>query len=199
MIKVGITGGIGSGKSTFCSFWEKEGVPVIYADQLAKKIMTEDAALINKVKETFGERAYKEDGDLNRSFLADEAFARGRVEELNAIVHPALRRRIREIAAQMEADGTSIFAYEAAILLNEGRPADLDYVILIRAGREERIRRTTERDGSEYRTVEDRMNKQPDFEQLIPLCDFLVENDGEPGDLRIKAVEILRHLRNLHP
>lgn len=198
MITVGITGGIGSGKSTFCSFWEEEGVPVIYADVLARQIMTEDPDLADKIRSVFGEEAYLGDGSLNRQFLATEAFAKDRVGELNAIVHPVLREKIVSLAKQHEERGDWIFAYEAAILLNEGRPAHLDYVILLQAEQNSRIRRTAERDEASEQSISERMSKQPDFDSLTSLCDFLVTNNSSLTSLKVKAREILDHLRTLH-
>lgn len=198
MIRVGITGGIGSGKSTFCSFWEEEGVPVIYADSLAKQLMTEDHDLADKIRTAFGDEAYLSDGSLNRQFLATEAFAKDRVGELNALVHPVLREKIISLADQYEKRGDWIFAYEAAILLNEGRPAHLDYVILLQAGQQNRIRRTAERDSTDEQSISERMSKQPDFDSLTPLCDFLVSNNDSTDSLKTKAIEILDHLRVLH-
>lgn len=198
MIRVGVTGGIGSGKSTFCRFWEEKGVDIVYADDLARHIMTNDNKLVAAIKEAFGDEAYQEDGSLNRAYLAEEAFKKERVSELNAIVHPALRKKVRELADQAEQNGQQIFTYEAAILLNEGRPEDLDYVILLQAAENNRISRTVERDDSDEHAVTGRIRKQPDFDSLVHLCDFLVQNDSDLADLRKKALEILDYLRNMH-
>jgi len=104
MIKIGVTGGIGSGKTTFCKVWESLGAFVVYADDFAKELMVTDQELINQIKETFGERSYFRDGTLNRSFLAEEAFAKGRLYELTAIVPPTMWKRMNDIMQSKEKD-----------------------------------------------------------------------------------------------
>jgi dephospho-CoA kinase len=197
MIKVGITGGIGSGKTTFCKEWEDLGAYVLYADDFAKKLMSENMDLKKKIRDKFGDKAYSENGDLNRSFLAREAFQKGRVNELNQIVHPILWKEIDKLASQKEKEGLDIFAKEAAILLNNGRPEDLDYVILILADESIRVKRTTARDNSEVQEVTERISKQPNFEDLTHLADFVVYNDGTKGELKVKAQTIFKQLKEL--
>jgi dephospho-CoA kinase len=197
MIKVGITGGIGSGKTTFCKEWEDLGAYVLYADDFAKKLMSENMDLKKKIRDKFGDKAYSENGDLNRSFLAREAFQKGRVNELNQIVHPILWKEIDKLASQKEKEGLDIFAKEAAILLNNGRPEDLDYVILILADENIRVKRTTARDNSEVQEVTERISKQPNFEDLTYLADFVVYNDGTKGELKVKAQTIFKQLKEL--
>lgn len=197
MIKVGITGGIGSGKTTFCREWEKLGAFVLFADDFAKELMANDRVLRNMISERFGDEAYTEDGELNRSYLAREAFENGRVEELNEIVHPVLWEETAKIATQKEQEGVDIFAKEAAILLNNGRPEDLDYVILILADENTRVERTAKRDNSDQKEVKDRINKQPDFKNLTHLADFIVYNDGSLAELKIKAQTIFKQLKEV--
>ncbi|HBX67537.1 MAG TPA: dephospho-CoA kinase, partial [Balneolaceae bacterium] len=142
MIKVGITGGIGSGKTTFCKEWEKLGAYVLYADDFAKQLMQEDPKLQQKITKVFGDESYDSEGNLNRPYLAKEAFEKGRVEELNELVHPVLWERAEELANKKEQEGVEVFAKEAAILLQNGRPKDLDFVIIVMADQEQRIERT---------------------------------------------------------
>lgn len=197
MIKVGITGGIGSGKTTFCKEWEDLGAYVIYADDFAKKLMSENMDLKKKIRDKFGDEAYLENGTLNRSFLAREAFQKGRVNELNQIVHPILWKEVDKLASQKEKEGLDIFAKEAAILLNNGRPADLDYIILILADERTRVKRTINRDNSEEKEVTERISKQPNFEDLTHLADFVVYNDGSLDKLKEKARTIFKQLKGL--
>jgi dephospho-CoA kinase len=197
MIKVGITGGIGSGKTTFCKEWEKLGGFVLYADDFAKELMLNNNELKKNIREKFGEEAYLENGELNRSYLAKEAFEKGKVSDLNEIVHPVLWRETDRIAAQKENQGVNIFAKEAAILLNNGRPKGLDYVILILADESDRVKRTSERDDSEEQAVINRISKQPDFGDLTHLADFIVYNDGSIEELKTKAQVIFKELKKL--
>lgn len=197
MIKVGITGGIGSGKTTFCKEWEKLGAYVLYADDFAKQLMTENEELKQKIREVFGEKSYIKKGELNRSYLAEEAFAKGRVSELNEIVHPVLWKETDKLAAKKEKEGIPVFAKEAAILLNNGRPEEIDYVILLLADKESRVKRTSERDGTAEKEIIDRMTKQPDFDNLTHLADFIVENNGSIEELKNKAQVIYKELKDL--
>ncbi len=197
MIKVGITGGIGSGKTAFCKEWEKLGAYVLYADDFAKQLMQEDPELQQKIIQAFGEQAYDSEGNVNRPYLAREAFEKGRVEELNELVHPALWEKAAELAAQKKQEGTEVFAKEAAILLNNGRPEELDYVILVLADKEQRVQRTTQRDRSSEKLVKDRMSKQPDFDSLTHLADFIVVNNGSLEELKVKAEEIFKKVKHI--
>ncbi len=196
MIKVGITGGIGSGKTTFCKEWEKLGAFVLYADDFAKQLMQEDGELQKKIKQVFGDKSYDANGNLNRKYLAREAFEKGRVEELNELVHPVLWKRAAELAEEKEKAGVEIFAKEAAILLKKGRPKELDYVIIVMADEDKRIKRTSERDQTSEKEIMDRMTKQPDFETLTHLADFVVINDGTKDELKEKATKILNEIKS---
>ncbi len=187
MIKIGVTGGIGSGKTTFCKALEELGSFVLYADDFAKELMSTDQKLKRKIIAAFGNQAYSEKGDLNRSYLAEQAFSKNRVEELNAIVHPILWERVAELMNRKEKEGTRIFVKEAAILLNNGRPADLDFVVLVKSPREKRIQRVQERDNTTELLVTDRVDKQPNFDELETLCDYIIDNSGTVEELKLKA------------
>ncbi|MAO64945.1 MAG: dephospho-CoA kinase [Balneola sp.] len=197
MIKIGITGGIGSGKTTFCKEWEKLGVHVVYADDFAKQLMNENEELREKITKVFGKASYDSEGNLNRAYLAEEAFAKDRVEELNALVHPVLKERLKEYAHQKEQEGVDVLAYEAAILLNEGRPGWLDFVIIVTAEEEQRLKRTAERDRASIGKIQDRIDKQPDFEELLSLADFVIENSGTLQELQEKAEKSLRTIQDI--
>lgn len=195
MIKIGVTGGIGSGKTTFCKKLEELGAYVLYADDFAKELMVSDGELVQSIKNTFGTKAYHADGSLNRQFLADEAFAKGRVEELNKLVHPVLWQRADQLIKEKEEEGVQVFVKEAAILLNNGRPEDLDYVILIQADEQERINRSVERDQSNPEKVKNRIKKQVDFNQKKELADFIISNNGTIEALEAEAERIFSLLK----
>jgi dephospho-CoA kinase len=194
MVRVGITGGIGSGKSTVCKVWEREGAFVIYADELAKNIMTNDPSVVDAIKLAFGDQAYFDDGSLNRPWLAKQAFADNRVAELNAIVHPAVYRESDRLMTEAELGGYPMAVREAAILLQSGRPSDLDKVILVLADSGSRLQRVAKRDGSSADEVLGRMNAQPDYESYLPLADAVIRNDGTLEDLKESAMTLYRQL-----
>lgn len=195
MIRVGVTGGIGSGKTTLCKEWERLGAFVVYADDLAKKLMIEDDELVKNIKSVFGNKAYHEDGSLNRHYLAQEAFEKGRVNELNNLVHPVLWKKVEEISAQKEREGVDVFVKEAAILLQKGRPEDVDFVVLVEADEQQRTERVVRRDNSDKEKVEGRISAQQDFSTLTDLADFVVTNDEGVIELKEKAGLLLKEIR----
>jgi len=190
MIVAGVTGGIGSGKSTLCKVWESLGAKVIYADNLAKKLMVEDEAVIRQLKQVFGEKTYHKDGSLNKEYLIQEAFQKERVEELNRIVHPAVTRKFREIIEETAQTDTKILVKEAALLLNSGRPEDLDVVVIVLAPEKDQVERVKERDSVSDVDVIGRMNKQPDFESLKSIADYTIENSGTLKEFKQKSEEL---------
>lgn len=194
MIRVGVTGGIGSGKTTFCKVWEELGARVLYADDFAKELMVTDSVIIQNLKDTFGEITYLENGELNKDHLITEAFKKNRVDELNAIVHPRMRERAKEEGDKATREGYSVFAYEAAVLLNEGRPEHFDDIILLLADKNKRVKRVMERDQTRGELVLDRMQKQPDFEELTHLVDHILINDSDLDSLKAEAEKMFHKL-----
>lgn len=193
MITAGVTGGIGSGKTTLCREFEKLGARVIYADDLAKELMVTDQSVIKQIKQSFG-GAYHTDGSLNKPHLIREAFEKGRVDELNQIVHPAVAREFRKISRESEKAGEHIVVREAALLLNEGRPKDLDVIILVLSSRDNQVERVKKRDQADEKDILARINKQPDFEDLKPNADYIVYNNGTLDELREKARTLWQNL-----
>ncbi len=187
MIRVGITGGIGSGKSTICRVWEEMGAYVIHADELAKDIMVNDPEIVKAIKKVFGERAYFSDGSLNRSWLADQAFGNDRIIELNQIVHPAVFKASEELMHDAEKLGYPVAVREAAILLQYGRPNDLNKIVLVLADRDKRQNWVKIRDNYSLEHIRNRLDAQPAYEEYIPLADIVIHNDGTLNDLENKA------------
>ncbi len=190
MIKVGITGGIGSGKTTVCKVWEELGAYVLYMDDLAKELMVTDAKLISSIKQEFGSESYFKNGELNRSHLAQEAFHKGRVGALNALVHPILWKASDELAEEKRKKGITLFVKEAAILLQNGRPENLDYVVLVLSNEQLRIKRAIARDNSDEEKIKDRIGKQPDYENYRSLSDFVISNNGALSELKKEAKKV---------
>lgn len=190
MIKIGVTGGIGSGKTTLCQVFQNHGAYLLNADDLAKKLMREDPGIRKKLMDTFGMESYKVDGSLNREYLAEQAFGNDRVEELNAIVHPAIPKAAEATMEEAAAEGYEMFVYEAALLLQNLRPDELDYIILVLADETARVDRVQKRDKVERELVLDRMEKQQDFESLTHLADRVVYNNGTLEEFKQKADEL---------
>jgi dephospho-CoA kinase len=191
MTSLGVTGGIGSGKTTVCGFLEEQGARVFYADLEAKRLMQEDEAVRDQIVEAFGESAYREDGSLNRVYLADRVFGdRDEVERLNAIVHPAVFRAFASAVERAEAEAVRLLVHEAALLFEAGGDAHVDATCAVVAPDADRIARVTERDDVTEEQVRARMEHQLPQEELRDRADYVIENDGSLDDLRSKTLDL---------
>lgn len=177
MKKIGITGGIGSGKTTVCQIFELLGIPVYYADDRAKALIVENETVKAKIIETFGEASYLADGTYNRAYIADIVFAdKKELEKLNHIVHPAMYQDgLDWHNAQV---GVPYTLKEAAILFESKGHLQMDKSILVVAPENIRIERVMQRDTTSFEAVKARIDKQlPDAEK-IKLADYIILNDG---------------------
>ncbi|MBC7915206.1 MAG: dephospho-CoA kinase [Pyrinomonadaceae bacterium] len=177
MFKVGITGGIGSGKTTICKLFELQGIPVFYADTEAKMAMNTDNLLIQKLKSRFGDDIYSADGLLNRSRLATLVFNHAdKLVELNEIVHPAVFRLFDNWVAQQK---SSYVIKEAALLFESNSYKDCDSTILVKSPQALKIARVVKRDSITEADVLKRMEKQLSDEEKEKLSEFIVLNDEQ--------------------
>jgi dephospho-CoA kinase len=177
MIKVGITGGIGSGKSTVAHIFEVLGMPVYYADDAAKHLMNEDEILKAQIIKLFSEEAYTTDGKLNRKWIAEQVFNNTeKLNRLNALVHPAT---VRDGINWMKAQNTHYAIKEAALIFESGSQAELDYVIGVSAPASLRMHRAMKRDDISREAVQSRMDKQISETIKMRLCDFVIVNDEQ--------------------
>lgn len=163
MYKVGITGGIGSGKSTVCRLFEQNGIAVYDSDARAKALMAEDATLREQLVEAFGAECYNDQG-LNRAYLAGRVFGdEMELQRLNGIVHPAVKDDFRRWA---DAQRGAYVVLESAILFESGFDAEVDTTLAVMAPMEERLRRTAERDGTDMEAIKRRMEHQLSDDEL---------------------------------
>jgi dephospho-CoA kinase len=174
-LQVGITGGIGTGKSTVAEIFKLLGVPVYDADTMAKNLMVEDEDLIIAIKEEFGKDSYS-GGQLDRQFLSEKVFNNEvLLKKLNALVHPVVAEHFAKWANQFNGQ---LILKEAALLFETGSYHDLDYVILVQSPLETRIERIKSRDPQ--RSSEQILNiieRQMPVEDAIALADFVIQND----------------------
>jgi dephospho-CoA kinase len=193
MLKVGITGGIGSGKSTVAGIFSVLGIPVYDADSRAKELMNTDDALKKAVSAAFGSDVYT-DGILNRAKLSAIVFNNvARLAQLNTIVHPVT---IADAASWMQQQDAPYTLKEAALIFESGSQQGLDYVIGVFAPAALRIQRTMQRDGSTREQVLARMSKQISDSIKMRLCDFTIINDEQQAVIpQVLAIhEKLLHL-----
>ncbi len=208
MLRVGLTGGLGSGKSSVARVWAEEGVPVLEADALGRALMQPGQAVYARIAAAFGPAVVRPDGELDRGALAREAFAGGRLQELNAIVHPAVLREQERLLGELERQGRPLAAVESALIfeVSEGaRPwrERFDRLVLVTAPEELRAARYAARMAPESgparaRLEEEarrRMGAQLPDEAKRRECDYVIENTRTLVLLRREALAVLRTLR----
>jgi dephospho-CoA kinase len=178
MLKIGITGNIGSGKTTVSKIFEVLGIPVFYADSEAKKVMVTDETLIASLKKTFGSESYFADGTLNRKHIAGIVFNNDtELEKLNALVHPAVFRAFDAWAAQIT--NVPYVLKEAALLFESSSYKMCDKAIMVTAPLELRVQRVMQRDGLSREEIISRDSRQFSEEKKLALADYAIRNDNK--------------------
>jgi len=178
MKRVGITGGIGSGKSTVCVIFEQLGIPVYYADQQAKWLMVNDETLRRAIVSLLGPEAYLPQGQLNSSWIAGRVFQQPPLlQQLNALVHPAVAAHSEQWHCQQSSVPYTL--YEAALLYESGGYKKMDSMITVTAPLPVRIERVMLRDRCSREEVEARIARQLPEEEKVARADFVIINDGQ--------------------
>lgn len=178
MIKVGITGGIGSGKSTACKVFKVFGIPVFEADQVARQLMNSDAMVRNQLIDLFSPSVYLPDQTIDRKYLSEIVFNNPfLLKKLNEIVHPVVRKSFDEWIQDQQ---SPYVIHEAAILFESGFYKMMDRTITVVTDETERIQRVMKRDNISVEQVSQRIRHQWTDEQRIKLADFVIgNNDNE--------------------
>jgi dephospho-CoA kinase len=198
-LAVGVTGGIGSGKSALCVAFADLGRLVLPADRIARDLTENDPAVLEEIVAAFGRRVLTGDGALDRKALAAIVF-RGRAERerLNRIIHPRVFAMIGTILGSERPERLRPYTiHEAALIYESGIDHALDYVIVVDAPEEERIRRVMLRDGCSRGEVEARIAAQMSVRTKRARADFIVENAGDMDGLASQAVFLDRLLRSM--
>jgi len=177
MLRIGLSGGIGSGKSTVAGILAKMGYPVFYSDQEAKRLYDENPVLQKQLVDLFGPAIYR-DGQLNKAFLAQQLFSNAELKaQVTALVHPLVRKAFEVWAQQQVSD---LVFNEAAILFETGAYKDFDATVLVTALIETRIERVQKRDLISREAVLQRIaNQWPDSKKMN-LTTYIITNDGQP-------------------
>lgn len=196
MLRIGITGGIGSGKTTAAAIFELLGIPVYHADIAARRLMQEDPSLRKSIMEAYGEESYAE-GTLNRKYLASIVFHSAEAtRKLNELVHPYT---LNDSARWMRLQATHHIPYclkEAALIFESGAEKDLDYVIGVEAPLSIRIARVLKRDHISEEEIKSRISRQMEESDKMKRCDFRLIND-EKNLLIPQVIELHEKLLSL--
>ncbi len=177
MLKVGITGNIGSGKSTLVRIFAQLGVPVYDADSRAKAVMVEDQILVSQIKNLLGANAYNSQGGLNRQEISQQVFNNAQLlQQLNALVHPALFNDFDKWVLKQDAP---YILKEAALLIESESYKNLDTLIVVLADEEIRLKRSMARDGVEQDAILARMRNQLPQEEKAKFAQFIVHNNDD--------------------
>lgn len=188
---IGLTGGIGSGKTTVAKFFEEFGVAVYYADDASKKLLNESSVLRNKIISSFGEETYNSQG-LNRAFLSQQVFNNPEaLQKLNSIVHPAV---FEDFEQWKEAQTGSYVVKEAAILIESGSYKTCDAVILVISEIQTRIERVMERDKSSKDLINQRISNQLSDEEKRKYADYILLNNSSLDTLREHTYHLAKQL-----
>lgn len=195
-LKIAVTGGIGSGKSTVCDFIKSEGFPVIYADDISKEILSSEKSIQKKIIKEFGEESFIDDKP-NVEFLSEIVFSDPqKVKNINSILHPPTIKKIEKLCEKFLQQNNLVFV-EAA-LIYEAEMEDLfDYILLVAAPEEDRINRTMKSKGLDHSEVVKRIKNQLPEEKKKKLADFVIENSGTIEELKSKINFVLLILKSM--
>ena len=173
MIVVGLTGGIGSGKTTVANFFKELGVPIYIADVEAKKLMNTSKVLQKKIKKLFGEEAYL-NNELNRPFIASKIFNKEEtLQQMNAVVHPKVGKHFKKWVKKQDAP---YVIKETAILFENNSYIQCDFIVTVIVDEEIRIKRVVERDNTTKAKVKAIIQNQWKDEDKVKLSDFVIKN-----------------------
>lgn len=198
MLKLGITGGIGCGKSEVCRLLEKLGVPIIHADIVAKDLVNENEQIKRDLKQAFGEDVYFPNDTLDRRKVADIIFNNEEAkQQLNQIIHPhVLEYQEKELSRLEATEKFRIAGVEAALIFEAGSHTQFDVIVVVAASRETVIQRLKERDGLTGKEILKRINSQMDLQEKIKRADFVIYNDGPLDELNHKVKRLFNWLNN---
>ncbi len=195
-IKIGITGGIGSGKTAVAKLFEESGYAVFYADSIAKQLLAEDDKIKFKIITAFGKKSYVK-GLPDRGYIAKSVFNNPeKLAVINSIIHPPTIRKIKKLCEAELIRNDMVFA-EAALIYEANMQDIFDYVLLVTADEESRINRIVKRDNSDKNEIKRRMANQIPEEKKISRADFVIHNDGTLQDLESKANLFLSVFKSL--
>ncbi len=187
MIFIGVTGGIGSGKSTVCSLFEKKVIPIFYADNVAKDIVNSDSTILQEIIDLFGNRVLDSSNKLDRKILSEIVFKDEELlDSLNEIVHPRVFEAFEQWKMSLSENNVYVLV-ESALLFQSGMFELVDYALAVLADEDIQIKRVAIRNSVSEELVKIRMKHQISTEELLELSDFQIQNNGTIDDLTSKV------------
>jgi dephospho-CoA kinase len=196
MIKVGLTGGIGSGKTTVSNFILDYGIPVYNSDSKGKTLMNTNLKLKNDIISIFGESVY-ENGILNTNLLSHIVFSDPKkIEQLNNLVHPKVAENFNQWI--WENNNQPILVKEAAILIESRAYLNMDKIVLVVSEKSTRINRVSKRDNSDLMSIEKRINLQLTDNEKIKYADYIIENNSSLEHLKLEVLKVVNKIREVN-
>jgi dephospho-CoA kinase len=188
ILKIGVTGGIGSGKTAVCDIFTRLGVPVLHSDEIAKELSYSNQVIRKKLITLLGTEAYLSDGTLNRRFVASKIFSDKKLQrKVEAVIHPQVEkereRRIKELTQQ----GNRFLIIEAALIYEAGLDKKLDVVVVVNAEETTRVTRVRKRDAVPKENVYARINAQCDVKKKLEKADYVIHNNSTLEELESKV------------
>jgi len=197
MLLVGLTGGVGSGKTSVSKLFKDEGTYVIDADQIARHLVRPYSDAWKEIREQFGDEILQENGHLNRKKLASIIFSDpGRRGLLNKILHPRIKEEIHKMINEIkERDSQAIIIIDAPLLIELNEHLDMDKVIVVISNEDKQIERIMIRDGLEKETVKRIIESQLPISEKIKVADFVIRNEGSLEELKKRVKEVFQELK----
>lgn len=196
MVKVGLTGGIGSGKTTVSNFLLDYGIPVYNSDSKGKTLMNTNLELKNNIVSIFGESVY-DNGILNTNLLSNIVFNDStKIEQLNNLVHPKVAQDFNQWVGKN--NNKPILVKEAAILIESGAYLNMDKIILVVSEKSTRINRVSKRDNFDLESIEKRINLQLKDNEKIKYADYIIENNSSLEHLKLEVLKVVNKIRKVN-
>jgi dephospho-CoA kinase len=188
ILKVGITGGIGSGKTTVCEIFTRLGLPVLRSDDIAKEISNSDPGIRSKLIALLGSEAYLLDTSLNRPFIASKIFSDKVLQrKVESIIHPKVEKERNRRIAELSKQGHWMMIIEAALIYEAGLDKKLDAVVVVNADEDLRIKRTCARLNISEVEVRARISAQLDVQKKLEKAEYSIQNNGSLEELESKV------------
>lgn len=195
MLKVGLTGGIGCGKSTVCEIFRQLGVPVIDTDELARQVVTPSSSVLGEITEIFGRKIINADGSLNRNKLREMVFSdAAKRRQLEAVIHPAIRSLLHK---KLSALDSAYVIIAIPLLIEKSWQAQVDRILVVDCSEELQLARAMARDGSDEQLIQAIINSQVSRKNRLEEADDIIHNDADLNSLQMQVEDL--HKYYTHP